>query len=409
MRVLKYLYLLALFFPFVTPIKLGFDSQPWALLIGVFVLLLKILDNKVVIPKVVIGFFLTIGYGILSIIVNLIIYKEIDIFVAFRSLFTVVSLPLCFIAFYNCNFRLSEIVRFFKFSVITYFVVGAIQLLVSPGFLTFLIARASTTDTRGVFSLAPEPVEYSRMCIFFFIMLCQFRMTELISNRTFVSFALLLFIQCILFSLSGTGFVWLLALTVIYFFNSGFNKVRLVLGVGVFLAALFIIVKVGMEYFPEKRVFYLISVAIDNPQLLTSFAGFFLRLLNPIHSFYVGIIEFYGMGVGFGYTVSGASIDYSFLGPFFKDVSIEISARSHGGLVSILYELGVFCIPFVISFIAITGFRNFTKHKLSYSFVFFSFLLVTVFDGPIANPILALMLGTFYLTKKNIQQNLIKH
>ena len=400
-RLFSIALLVSSLFPFVTLVRFGFDSQPYACIFAIFLIATVSIKKPIYLTPHFYGFLLTFVLALFTLVHNLFIYSNFDWFTSFRSMFTLLSIPICVIAFLNAKLTPEDIFIYLKRTILIYGIVGLVQFFYR-GFLSFLIARSSTSGERGVYSLTVEPVEYSRMCLFLFIMLALFKMYRYCNNKTFLRYTLLLLFQAVVLSLSGTGFSWVAVMLVIYLLtNSSISKGKLL---AVFVGCVILISGIaylGIMFFPEKRVFFLLSLAFENPEQLSQFAGFVLRTLNPIHSFLVGIIMFKGCGVGLGFPGSTETVDYSFLGPMFKDTVIDLSGRSHGGLSSLIYELGILSIPYILYIFSIL-FKNynFSNHNVNAKFLIYSFLLLILFDGPISSAILGLIIALFYILPK---------
>jgi hypothetical protein len=405
MKIVNFLFLLFSFFPFITPIKFGFDSQPWAFFCGLLIILNGQVSNRITIPKYFIGFFFTIIFAFLSIGLTFLSYGHVDVFSSFRSLFSILSIPICLVAFVKADFSNIRIARYLEYSVYLYFSVALIQFFI-PSFLTSIISRGSTSEERGLYSLAPEPVEYARICFLLLVNLVLLYAKKAISLVKFRFLSLLLFCQAVLFSMAGTAFIWALLFFVLILINSNINKLTLLFfGVVLFFTIGFIL-EWGQNVFPEKRVFNLVNIAVENPQLLTLEGGFVLRLLNPIHSVYVGIILNSGIGVGLGYISFGEFINYDFLGSFFENVKLEVASRSHGGLIGLVYELGILSFPFILTFFRCAFFTSVNLNEKKWiNLAFYFFLILTAFEGPLSSASVALTLAMFFTFKKDIKKS----
>jgi hypothetical protein len=266
--------------------------------------------------------------------------------------------------------------------------------------LISIISRGSTSEERGVYSLAPEPVEYARTCFLLLINIVLLYLKKAITIRKFQFLSFLLFFQALFFSMSGTAFIWAILYLILILINSNVNKIKILfIGLFIFFLITFIL-EWGNIFFPDKRVFNLIKIAMENPQLLTLEGGFVLRLLNPIHSVYVGIILNSGIGIGLGFISFGEYINYEFLGLFFENVKLEVASRSHGGLVGLIYELGFFSIPFLLTFIRGAYIKELGVNEKKWGHTaFYFFLILTSFDGALSSANVALTLGMFCVHK----------
>ena len=161
-KVISYIFVFFCFFPYLNILRIPTDAQPNALVFG---LLLVALSDSVKFRKTLLVFFVAIFLAFFAGF----IWNSTFKFSSFRSLVNYLSLSIITIAsiFFLKRNKLSY--RFFNFSVISYFVVSIIQTLTSKTFLTFLLYRSESTESRGVTGLAPEPTFNATMGVLFLV------------------------------------------------------------------------------------------------------------------------------------------------------------------------------------------------------------------------------------------------
>lgn len=199
--------LLFSFFPYLSIIDLPSDTQPYALILSLFILFF--INNTFRIPRPL-NYYI---YFVLFMLVIVGLYSGIDTvfirsFVGYLSFFAISWAS--YILFKNNMISKS----FFRNIVLIWFLFGLIQKFVYPQFGSQLISGFRTTAERGVVSLAPEPSYYGIMCIFLLIFnVIWFRMKSvyvlcamqiILFSQSFMMIAyLFIFFYVLLFSRVG--------------------------------------------------------------------------------------------------------------------------------------------------------------------------------------------------------------
>lgn len=175
--VLEILLYVSCLFPFTMWIPAwytGTDSQPYAFVISICILLYYgIVKEENKMPKAL--WFLGIcvlflgAYAICDVCEHglLLIAKR---YVTFASLETI---PLAF--FYICRSRgkVNEIL--IKMAIWIWLIVGVVQMWIIPDFASTFVMRQTTDLTRGVVSLATEPSAYGYICLFLLLFAWNFK------------------------------------------------------------------------------------------------------------------------------------------------------------------------------------------------------------------------------------------
>lgn len=143
-------------------------------------------------------------------------------------------------------------VKFLKISTIIYLIVGLVQILFYDEFMSFLLNRNSTTDSRGVASLVAEPTFYGIVCLFLILL---FVALDIKDKKKYIY---LLLFQIVFLAQSSMTILFLLIYCFYYsIFKVNLKTISLVL-FGVFTALLFIY---NMDLSSHNiRVFQLINM-----------------------------------------------------------------------------------------------------------------------------------------------------
>jgi hypothetical protein len=228
MKMLTYLLAFLSFFPFLSLINIGTDTQPYAFLLSVMI----IINNRLMLHRKVIPMALV---SLIAILVFLIIgnigFDEL------RSLYnymSIVVIPTATFILLKKNKGLDE--RVIKIFINIWFLVSFIQMFVKSDFLYFLVSGARTSIGRGVPNLTSEPSFYGFMIIFALLFVLDFE-----KNKLLYIFNLL--IQLILFAQSSVGVIYiaiyLIIITLVSFKNIKINTLLKALG-GATLIVVFI-------------------------------------------------------------------------------------------------------------------------------------------------------------------------
>jgi hypothetical protein len=167
LKVIKYLLIFFIFFPYLTPIDTPWSLQPNALFISI-ILLMSVKHKKI---NLNILFLLVVGF--VSLFISILTFS--DVINSIRSVANYISLPIIIWALTLINPSSDNIKNFVKISAFTYIIVGIIQLFILPGFLSFLVPHQGGAEElllsgRGVSSLTPEPSYFGFIMLLFFFL-----------------------------------------------------------------------------------------------------------------------------------------------------------------------------------------------------------------------------------------------
>lgn len=187
------------FFSFVSPIYLGTDTQPYAALWSIFVVLYFFLKEKIEVPRVLMVIiccsFVVCGLALMGI--NDMGVKRL--LAGSFAYVTLIATPLATLLIMKKN-GWNE--NYVKVIIWIWFIVGFIQKYIEPTFAYSILSRHSTTVGRGVVSLGTEPSAYGYMCIFMMIFAFNFKKDKYL-------YLLSLLIQIVLFARSSVTLLYL--------------------------------------------------------------------------------------------------------------------------------------------------------------------------------------------------------
>lgn len=398
-KLLSVLLFITCLFPYISPISTPFDTQPYAIVIAFIIIVLVVVYQKnIEVPKLLVPFSVVLGYSIVVFMLNA------DM-VGVRSLVGYVTVFVVALAAFLTFNKVKG--KHFIGVVVIWLVFGVIQQFVMKSFGSFLVARISTSESRGVTSLAVEPSYYSIICVFFLILNDIFFAKGEYGKKTHRNVLYLIVIQFLL-SRSGIGFV----LFFVYLISRVIAQRNFVktftLSAGI--VGLFVIVVSLYTSIPSlesSRIGRLIFLFSLSPESLFLNDGSVSDRFSHIAIPFLSIFSNYGLGFGFGGWDANAMNIASSIGGFVHRVAlvnISFGNRIMSGWGAAIFELGVFGVLLVFSYIylMIRGIKS-TKTQMqkvytSSLITLFSVMLMAV---PLAFPLFGYMVGVFI----NLQLN----
>ena len=379
-QILPFLVLLFSFFPYIKIVSFGSDIQPWSILmVTLYSMLLFYSGYRF--QKVFI-------YLLIPMVCSILLFFVGDNqFSSIRSIagyFTVVLTPLVFHRILNKYYDLT--VNFLKFAVITYLIIGVIQIFFDMNFLSFLLPRVSTFGGRGAVSLSPEPTFYGIVCLFLMLLF----LTLDIKNKSLFIYLLLFQI----FFIAQSSMV-ILFLSIFGFYYTIFKfKVKTLL----LLILVLCIVMVSLDsYHYDSRALHLLNIVITNPGSLMSDESINARMA-AIYFSVMGFIDNFGLPNGFA-----AFANYQEIAMPEQDIFIHLRSPPdrimsyYGG---ILFELGVIglLVPISYSIILLKAYKKNFKNFL----LFFFFLNTILFAAiPVTLPLVGFYIGALLYRSDN--------
>ncbi|MFX0560705.1 hypothetical protein TEPIDINF_002139 [Tepidibacillus infernus] len=360
MKKLIYVLMFLSFFPFVSFINIGTDTQPYAFVIAVMIILL---NRNYKIPKLIAPLFLV---SALSVVIFIIFgkYGMLEL----RSLFNYLSITVISYASYLGIKRIGGVdEKYFKIIINIWFIVGLVQKFIKSDFLLFLVAGGRTSVGRGITNLTSEPSFYGYMIIFALLFVLDFKEKR---NLYIVN----LLVQLFLFSQSAVSMVYLGIYVGLllgkYILSLKISNIRKV----VIIALLFVgSLTMYFNMYPNSRATVLLGSILSNPQEVYSADASVRSRFNHI---YIPITEAFR----------------SYLMPNGYSRALEVFGyrRIMSGYGAGIYELGIIGIIMVINIFLIVYRATYHRNNKLNSV----FLTIIMFSAiQLASPILAFYIG----------------
>ena len=382
-------------FPYVSIYSFGTDIQPISI-VFVFVYILIVFCYRVPFQSIFVFLMLPFFLSIM------LMFLDGDIFSSIRSVLgyaTICLVPIVFVYILNKHNRL--FVLTLKCSTIIYLIVGLIQLLVNRSFLSFLLNRASTSDSRGVTSLAPEPTFYGLICLFFILF---FIALDIQNKRKYI---LILLFQIFILAQSSMVILFLC----IFF---GYHRIcNLKLNTFVFsflsvIAALYFLNNID-SVDNNFRILAIIKMLAENPSNILALDDSINDRASAIYFSIKGFFDNYLLPNGF--SSYGAYMNAELPK---QDVFLQSSSKTrimsyYGG---ILYELGItgLLIPVTFTIIIIRAYAG----EIRSMFLYVLFINTILFSAiPMSFPFIGVYMACLIYRKTtkatlNVSDNTIK-
>lgn len=347
-RLLIFLSLFFICFPFIQLIPSDSYNQPYYIFVAaiVFILCFSSFGFKNKLPFQIGFIFLLTGFA--SFLLFCFPYTDVQ---DYKSLLTYISFYLIpLVTYYLCKHHKEYLISFLKISIITWFVVGFIQAFIYQDFLNFLMGEYSSHSIvagqggRGVIGLAPEPTHYG-----FHILLLGIGLYSISTNKLFL---ILSFIQAFVFAKSSSA---LLAIVLGCVFYLIFHK-KLVS----FLLALICLV----IYFSSGFLINLLDqfVSEDSSRIITMVVFFFQ---NPTDLFLTDTslnARLGGLYVTFQAVFNDFFLPHSISHKSWIKETIKLLQKNQwllvlsdsqppSGIGSVLFQIGFLFFPYLFTFI----------------------------------------------------------
>ena len=343
-RVLAGLFFAAVLFPYLSPLRTPFDTQPWAIL---FAAIIAALVFPVRIPRALVPLFGVAGYGLVVFAIGL-VRGTADPSAGLRSIAGYLAVPLIATAASRV-YRFLD-VRIFLAGVAVWLAVGLLQFVFNPYFLSWILPRKSTFGAmgRGVTSLAPEPFYYAKVMIALFILNEIFRRERRYGRGIYLAVAAALAFQIVI-SFAGIGIVWLAAGAVAKAIAIAWEDAKPDRFVSAAVVAMLAAGAASFVLLPglhRTRGGDILRKAAMNPAVLyRQDLSASNRLGNLAVGLYGGLVETKGLGFGIGTKPRG---EIPFWLRKYVGKSRPWGGRISGGLVQGVYELGAVGLVFLI-------------------------------------------------------------
>lgn len=348
------------FFPFLFPLNfLPTDTQPYALILGIMICLIKWLrDRKLYCHKEVYVFAFLFAIAIIIGLLSVFNTSLVGIFRAWATYFSIFFITKV-LEYYDVHNGKRELL--YKIYILIWFLVGLIQFFIDRQFMTDIISgsRISLSGYRGCISLASEPSFLGVQC-YYFLYITKF----FTKNKTL--FYVLNIILGVIFAQSFVGILFITT----FFIQEYFDIVKeykkafyLILGIiGILLLGKFM-----LGVFPDSRIVSLINGILNEgiPVLFDDQSG--QVRMDSIIAALESVIGHCFLPQGFGIQRVGCAWG------------------------SILIEIGFWGIIYMVIIIKI-----FTKayHKTLAKFITIIFIFLLYFSNvQLSNPMFAFVLG----------------
>ncbi|WP_067177447.1 hypothetical protein [Sulfurospirillum sp. UCH001] len=389
----SFFYLLIIlfsFFPYITLYSFGSDIQPWSI-VSITLMSLLLFYNKIRFYNIFVFLFLPFLYSLFLLIVSM------DYSSGVRSTLGYLTIGLVPFIFNRILIKHYELfVKFLKLTTIVYLIVGLIQILFDEQFMAFLLNRNTTTISRGVVSLSPEPTFYGIICLFLILLFISLD----IKNKIKYIF-LLLFQICFLAQSTMTIF-FLLIFSFYYFLFKMNIKIVGLLCLSMFVTLIFID---NIDFVPQNiRLFQLISAFLNDPSNIVIFDASINERVSAIYFSIKGFIDNNFLPNGFGIYSQYLNHELPKQNIFWWTSESNRIMSFYG---SILFEMGFigFTIPFVYTIIIFRAYKNQIGSGLLY-FFFINTILVSAI--PLSFPFVGIYMATLlHKTRYKINKNIV--
>lgn len=390
-------FLLSLF-PYLTVLKVPWDTQPWALIFAsaYVAFMLLALNSRVSLPRPLVIIILATLYGI-SLSSVFAIFDQVDTGIMLRRLVGYATVAT--VAYVAVNEHRNIWSGWLVIAVLAWAAIGLGQEFFGFNFVNSLLPRVSTAVHRGVISLAPEPSYYAIQIGFFMLLNEIFRREKRYTTTIYWVVLLLCVIQLFL-SLSGTAFL----LLIIFVISKMLSKWKM-FGVIASAVIIILILITPFESAKNTRIYVVINelknviVAKQSFKTLLSDRSIAYRLINPVVGFYGGLVVSKGIGFGWGRITEEKFPQWltKLLGPYrYSGGKIvgewKWGGTIMGGLVAAVYELGLVGLLY-IGVILRSVLIAFTKGAIAFEILFVT--LILTFGGfiSLAHPLLGYLIG----------------
>lgn len=396
MKALIAAFLIFIVLPFTQILPLGTYNQPYAFMVSIFIFLIylkkiiylvdinSILASVIFIFSALLFFILAAFDGINIQEIKYLLMYLTPVFVGFAVV--------CSLYFYK-DFTILLI----KIGLIFWILIGGIQTFISPDFLTFGVgefanaAEVVVESGRGVISLAAEPTHFG----FHILLLSSFLL--IIKEERWIYMMIIL---GLLFSASSSTLLVVMLSFLFYFIIRNLIAAVLIMILSFLLFEPFLLF-ISNEIFEDIRVFNLINAFIEEPTNLL----FLDHSLNArLGGLMAGISEVWNSYfMPHGMSISDWMVDSKFF-LYNNDYLWSISpAGIPSGIVIIIYQIGIFALPFILLFyfrlisLKLTGIR--------YVFVITP-CIIFLFQLSLATPTFGLVFGAliYKLIKPDVER-----
>ena len=359
LNIIDVLFVVFCLMPFILPNPiLKTDVQPYAMILGVLVILIDIVCLSFVDRKAGSALFGIAGLTFLAAIVVM-VFSGFSMN-ALRALYNYLAVAVIPYAAFIVIKKTGELPEsLIKVLILIWFFVGSVQFFVSRSFMSGLISGSRFSESyRGVLGLASEPSFFGIACFYFLHMTQRFKKHQIV----FMALAVLM---GVLYAQSAMGIIFIAAFLAVYLVDALNTKVgKYIWTVAVVgIIAFFILLNTVLV---GTRIYELYSKLVDGgADGLLSDESASIRF-NAVIRAITNAFENFLMPMGFG----------------------ERIGSGYGGF---LCELGLFSLPILA---AISGVMAKTFNKKFSRVAYFILVTALLFNNTqIGNPLLLFVLG----------------
>lgn len=361
-----WIFIFFCFFPYLSVLRLSTTTQPNALLLSIFPILLV---KSKLIPKEIFALGAVFVFSTLVLIVSDLNFLSFRDWANYLSLFFI-----SFGAYKFLRYVKGLPYRFFYIVVLTWLFVGLVQTLVYQDFLSFAVhgMRGGFSDGRGVAGISGEPTYYGLMMGLFFV---TYMINKWYERSRFLGFIILF--QLFFISRSSTGIVIFVMASMLFTFILLMRlNLRVVLSVIAFSIALSTVGVLTINLYENSRIYSVVKAASSHPEKVLALDLSISERVNHVIFPIVGMIEGAGRPRGYGEfndyllaKMNDERYDVFFAHPLSRGSSRILSGHGKG-----YFELGF--VGLLISFSIFSAFRfKFIDLHFLFGFILYFLLL----------------------------------
>jgi hypothetical protein len=356
--------------------------QPYGLMLAFFLFFL--FEKKLSLSELLLG--LVFLSSVLFLLVGTIDFTALRSFFNYSSLFFISYVSYKVLKSQRINFEF-----FLKFSIVIWFSVSALQVILDKSFLTFLVSRGLTTEGRGVTGLSPEPTFLGIVFIFFILYLLH---TNFKHKKIFIAVCV---IGIVFLAKSSMALLFLSLLIGLWGLTQFSLKSILITIPSLLFAPLLI-----SEFFKDTRMGYVVTQIINEPSNL-------LRLDESIndrfsHVFFSlkGFFENFLIGHGYNSWESYVTHQVQLYQSLVVVEWVSLGGRIMSGYGAAFFELGFLAllIPMVLFYLL---FKLYSKKPKLFLFHFLFINMIMFSAIPLGFSLFAFYIGLlqYLVWKKN--------
>lgn len=366
-KALSILTILTGLFPFSTIVSFGTDIQPWNVILLVTMAIIFFFRDRFnnINPNL---FILFIPMFLALILITI---STNNLFAYTRSLLGYITIALSpIVYFYIISINFNRFVKILKISTYIWLSVALIQYFIDVSFFETILNRISTTESRGITSLSPEPTFYGIIGIFFILIFLT------INDKQKKWYIFLWICQIFLLAQSSMAILFIIIFTfylIVFRINMKIFFYLMLLIISLFFVLFFINLSNDLNI----RVVTLITLFWDVGFDIANIDGSVNDRLSAIYFSILGTINNGFLPNGMGNYTSYLHEELLKYG-YFWYVGITDRIMSYYG--SALFELGIIgaLIPLVYSKIIIRAFAGRKRDMLLYLMFLNTILFTTI-------------------------------